>query len=65
MAGILAVLALIYVFNPSHSFFSAYTQKTLFHQVALFGVLSIGAALVIITGGSTCRSARWWPWHRS
>lgn len=51
VAGILVVLAMIYVFNPSHSFFSAYTQQALFHQVALFGVLSIGAALVIITGG--------------
>jgi len=51
VAGIAVVLALIYVFNPSRSFFSAYTQQTLLHQVALFGVLSIGAAIVIITGG--------------
>jgi ribose/xylose/arabinose/galactoside ABC-type transport system permease subunit len=51
VAGIVVVLGLIYVLNPSHSFFSAYTQQTLLHQVALFGVLSIGVAVVIITGG--------------
>jgi len=51
VAGILVVLGLIFIFNPSRNFFSAYTQQALLHQVALFGVLSIGVAVVIITGG--------------
>jgi ribose/xylose/arabinose/galactoside ABC-type transport system permease subunit len=51
VAGILAVLALIYVLEPQHNFFATYSRLTLIHQVALFGILSIGAALVIIAGG--------------
>jgi ribose/xylose/arabinose/galactoside ABC-type transport system permease subunit len=50
-AGILAVLALIYGLEPRHNFFSKYSQLTLVHQVALFGILSVGAAVVIISGG--------------
>jgi ribose/xylose/arabinose/galactoside ABC-type transport system permease subunit len=49
--GILVVLAVIYVLEPRHNFFETYSQKTLIHQVALFGMLSIGAAVVIIAGG--------------
>jgi ribose/xylose/arabinose/galactoside ABC-type transport system permease subunit len=51
VVGILAVLVLIYGLEPRHQFFSDYSQRTLIHQVALFGVLSIGAAVVIIAGG--------------
>ncbi|MDR3633318.1 MAG: ABC transporter permease [Isosphaeraceae bacterium] len=51
VAGIGAVLALIYVLEPSHAFFGPYSQKTLLHNIALYGVLSIGAAVVIIAGG--------------
>jgi ribose/xylose/arabinose/galactoside ABC-type transport system permease subunit len=51
VAGILAVLALIYFLDSKHAFFGAYSIQTLFHRVALFGVLAVGAALVIIAGG--------------
>ncbi len=51
VAGIAAVLAAIYFLDSSHAFFSEYSRQTLLHQVALFGVLAIGAAVVIISGG--------------
>jgi ribose/xylose/arabinose/galactoside ABC-type transport system permease subunit len=51
VAGILVVLGLIYVLEPSHAFFRADTQRALTHTVALFGVLAVGAAVVIIAGG--------------
>jgi ribose/xylose/arabinose/galactoside ABC-type transport system permease subunit len=51
VAGILAILAVIYFLEPSRAFFSPYSQRTLIHQVALFGVLAIGVAVVIIAGG--------------
>jgi ribose/xylose/arabinose/galactoside ABC-type transport system permease subunit len=49
--AILVALAAIYVLEPSHAFFSKYSRETLLHNVALFGVLSLGAAVVIIAGG--------------
>src|SRR4051812_19720477 len=49
--GVVVVLGLIYVLDSSHAFFSAYSRQTVLHQVALFGVLSVGAAVVIIAGG--------------
>lgn len=51
LIGIIVVLAAIYKFEPSHAFFSAYSLRTLVHNTALFGVLALGAALVIIAGG--------------
>ncbi len=52
VVGILAVLALIYALEPSsHPFFTKLTARTLTHNIALFGILSIGAAVVIICGG--------------
>src|SRR5215213_1036919 len=51
IVGILVVLGLIYVLEPKHSFFDKYSRETMLHQVALFGVLSIGAAVGIIAGG--------------
>jgi ribose/xylose/arabinose/galactoside ABC-type transport system permease subunit len=51
VAGILAVLALIYVMDRDHAFFQTYSLSTLLHRVALFGVLAVGAAVVIIAGG--------------
>jgi ribose/xylose/arabinose/galactoside ABC-type transport system permease subunit len=51
VAGILAVLALIYVLDREHAFFQEYSRQTLLHRVALFGVLAVGAGLVIISGG--------------
>jgi ribose/xylose/arabinose/galactoside ABC-type transport system permease subunit len=49
--GIVAVLGLIYILEPSHGFFASENQRTLFHNVALYGVMALGAAVVIIAGG--------------
>jgi ribose/xylose/arabinose/galactoside ABC-type transport system permease subunit len=49
--GIAVVLGLIYLLDPSHAFFSQYSRQTMLHQVGLFGVLAVGAAIVIISGG--------------
>ncbi len=51
VAGIVVVLGLIYALEPSHAFFSPYSLRNLIHNVGLFGVLSVGAAVVIIAGG--------------
>jgi len=51
VAGILAVLAVIYVLDRDHAFYQRYTLQFLLHQVTLFGVLAVGAAVVIIAGG--------------
>jgi ribose/xylose/arabinose/galactoside ABC-type transport system permease subunit len=51
LAGIAVVLGVIYALDPQRAFFSAYSQRTLVHQMALYGVLSLGAAVVIIAGG--------------
>jgi ribose/xylose/arabinose/galactoside ABC-type transport system permease subunit len=51
VAGILAVLVVIYFVDREHAFFQRYSLQTLLHRVALFGVLSVGAAVVIIAGG--------------
>src|SRR5262245_28084989 len=76
VAGIVAVLALIYLVDTKHAFFQGYSIQTLLHRVALFGVLAVGAAVVIISGGidlstgavvavSSVVSATMWPeWPR-
>jgi len=51
LAGIFAIVAVIYFVDPSHNFFSPYSLKNVLHNIALFGVLSLGAATVIIAGG--------------
>jgi ribose/xylose/arabinose/galactoside ABC-type transport system permease subunit len=51
VAGIAAILGVIYLLDRTGAFFSAPSLRTLLHQVALFGVLSVGAAVVIIAGG--------------
>ncbi|MBV8609213.1 MAG: ABC transporter permease [Singulisphaera sp.] len=51
VAGIAVVLGLIYALEPSHAFFSPYSLRNLIHNIALHGVLAIGAAIVIIAGG--------------
>ena len=51
VAGILAVLGLIYVLDQSHAFFQPYSMQSLTHRLALYGVLAVGAAVVIISGG--------------
>ena len=44
-------LILIYPLDKSGAFFSQRNGETLLHQIALFGVLAVGAAVVIIAGG--------------
>jgi ribose/xylose/arabinose/galactoside ABC-type transport system permease subunit len=45
------LLGLIYLLAPPNSFFTWTTQRSLFHQIGLYGVLAVGAAVVIISGG--------------
>jgi ribose/xylose/arabinose/galactoside ABC-type transport system permease subunit len=51
VAGILFVLAVIYLLDHDHAFFRERSIRPLLHRVALFGVLAVGAAVVIIAGG--------------
>jgi ribose/xylose/arabinose/galactoside ABC-type transport system permease subunit len=51
LVAIVVLLGLMYLIEPRHSFFRLATQRTLLHNIALFGVLSLGAAVVIIAGG--------------
>jgi ribose/xylose/arabinose/galactoside ABC-type transport system permease subunit len=49
--GILVVLAVIYLLDRDRAFYQSYSLQTLLHTVARFGVLAVGAAVVIIAGG--------------
>jgi len=51
VAGILAVLAVTYFLDHDNAFFRTNNLQFLLHRVALFGVLAVGAAVVIIAGG--------------
>ena len=51
LVGILVVLAVIYLLDRDHAFYSSYSLRTLLHTAARFGVLAVGAAVVIIAGG--------------
>jgi ribose/xylose/arabinose/galactoside ABC-type transport system permease subunit len=51
VVAIVLMLGLIFLLEPTHSFFQAYSVQTLSHNMALFGVLAVGAAVVIIAGG--------------
>jgi ribose/xylose/arabinose/galactoside ABC-type transport system permease subunit len=51
VAGILAVLVVIYFLDPKGAFFGPYNLKTVLHLVSRFGVLALGATIVIIAGG--------------
>jgi ribose/xylose/arabinose/galactoside ABC-type transport system permease subunit len=51
LASIVMLLGLIYVLAPPNSFFTSTTQLSLLHQISLYGVLAVGAAVVIIAGG--------------
>ena len=51
VAGIAFVLCVIYFLDHDHAFFREANIRPLFHRVALFGVLAVGAAVVIIAGG--------------
>ncbi len=50
-ASLLVILGLIYLLGPPNSFFTRTNQLSLLHQIGLFGVLAVGAAVVIISGG--------------
>lgn len=49
--AIAAALLAIYGFDRTGTFFSLSSRQTILHQVALYGVLAVGAAVVIISGG--------------
>ena len=51
VVSILAILGLIYLLDPTRSFFLPSSRESLLHQIGLYGVLAIGAAVVIISGG--------------
>lgn len=51
IVAIAMALGLITWLDPSMSFFGSYSLQTLSHNTALFGVLAVGAAVVIIAGG--------------
>lgn len=51
LAAIAFALGLIYFLDKSGAFFSQASRDAMLHQVALFGVLAVGAAVVIISGG--------------
>ena len=50
-ASILLVLGLIYLLDPTRSFFQLSSRQSLMHQIGLYGVLAVGASVVIISGG--------------
>jgi ribose/xylose/arabinose/galactoside ABC-type transport system permease subunit len=47
LGSIAAILIAVYAYNPRSSLFS----WSLLHQIGLYGVLAVGAAVVIISGG--------------
>ena len=57
--GILALLVTVYlatwlmsdILNSRHSFMTGYNHENLIRRTALYGIISIGVAFVIITGG--------------
>jgi ribose/xylose/arabinose/galactoside ABC-type transport system permease subunit len=51
ITGIIAIVGVIYFSESEHAFFQSYSLQTLMHRVSLFGVLAVGAAVVIIAGG--------------
>ncbi|MBI3985757.1 MAG: ABC transporter permease [Lentisphaerae bacterium] len=51
MAALLLVVALGLIFNANGAFFKWHTHRDMFRYVAVFGILSCGMTLVIVTGG--------------
>ena len=51
VASILAILGAIYLLDKTHSFFGWSNLNALIHQIGMFGILAVGAAVVIISGG--------------
>ena len=51
VVGIIVALTVIFFLDRNGSFFSPYSRQTMLHQIALFGILAVGVAVVIISGG--------------
>jgi ribose/xylose/arabinose/galactoside ABC-type transport system permease subunit len=51
IAGLAVVLGAVYLIDSKHTFFSWASFTNLVHDSALYGVLALGAATVIIAGG--------------
>jgi ribose/xylose/arabinose/galactoside ABC-type transport system permease subunit len=51
VAGLAVVLIVMYFLDRNGNFYTYRTQRNLIHMAALYGVLSIGAAVVIVAGG--------------
>lgn len=51
LVAIAFALVLISYFDTSGAFFSRRSGESMLHQIALFGVLAVGAGVVIIAGG--------------
>jgi ribose/xylose/arabinose/galactoside ABC-type transport system permease subunit len=51
IVSIAMLVGLIYGLDPGQSFFSRTTQLSLLNQISLYGVLAVGASVVIIAGG--------------
>jgi ribose/xylose/arabinose/galactoside ABC-type transport system permease subunit len=51
IVSIAMLLGVIYLLAPPNSFFTKTTQFSLLHQISLYGVLAVGASVVIISGG--------------
>ena len=51
VAAILAAVVTIFLIDPTHNFFSATSFRNLMHDTALYGVLALGATIVIVSGG--------------
>jgi ribose/xylose/arabinose/galactoside ABC-type transport system permease subunit len=51
VVAIAVILAAIYALDRQGGFFTPYSLRPLIHNAAMFGVLALGAAIVIIAGG--------------
>src|SRR4051794_40570538 len=51
VASLVVILGLIYALGPPDSFFTRTSLLSLLQQIGLYGILAIGAAVVIISGG--------------
>ena len=51
VAAILVATVAIYFLDPSRAFFSSRSLSNLLHDAALYGVLALGATVVIVSGG--------------
>jgi ribose transport system ATP-binding protein len=59
------ILVLGIVFHADGAFFKIGTHRDALRQASVYGMLACGMTLVIIAGGSICRSAACWRWSPS